>query len=441
MSVVTVILAAGEGTRMQSQKPKVLHEIACLPMLGHVMLAAGEGDIAVVIGPNREDVGQAALDINAHVKLFTQVERKGTAHALLHAKQAFANNQDVIMLFGDVPLITSETVRKLKESLKHAAITVLGFETHNPQGYGRLKIEGGELFAIIEQKECSESEKLIKTVNGGPMALRGDVALKILEAIDNNNATGEFYVTDAVKIARQMGLKTSALIVSEQELYGVNDRVQLATAEEVLQNRLREKAMRGGATLQAPQTVFFAYDTKIGKDVIIEPNVVFVKGVTIHDNVVIHAFSHLEGAVLEGGVSIGPYARLRKGTHLAKGAKIGNFVETKAAKIGEGAKVNHLSYIGDAEVGAGANIGAGVITCNYDGFLKYKTTIGKGAFIGSNSSLVAPVTIADGGYVGSGSVITMNIPQDALGVARGKQRNLEGWAANFRTKKKAEKAK
>jgi bifunctional UDP-N-acetylglucosamine pyrophosphorylase / glucosamine-1-phosphate N-acetyltransferase len=428
---VTVILAAGEGTRMKSNLPKVLHEIAGRSMLAHVM-AATSGKIAVVIAPNKPAIEEAALKAGATP--YIQSPARGTGDALLAAKAAFANGEDVIMLFGDVPLITSESVARLQAS--EASVTVLGFETANPHGYGRLLIENNELTAIIEEKDANATQKLIRFVNGGPMALKGATALKILEQIDNKNAAGEFYATDAVKIARAMGLKTAAIIITADELYGVNDRVQLANAERIMQNRLRHKVMVNGATLQAPETVFLSFDTVIGRDVLIEPHVVMGRGVTIADGAIIHSFSHLEGAIIGEKATLGPYARLRPGTSLGAKAKIGNFVETKNAKIAAGAKLNHLSYIGDAEVGENANIGAGTITCNYDGFNKFKTIIGAGAFIGSNSSLVAPVTIGAGGYVGSGSVITKDVPAGSLAVARGQQRVIEGWAETFRAKGK-----
>jgi bifunctional UDP-N-acetylglucosamine pyrophosphorylase/glucosamine-1-phosphate N-acetyltransferase len=426
---VTVILAAGEGSRMKSTLPKVLHEIAGRSMLAHVM-AATSGRVAVVYSPKRAMIGEVAVKAGASAHI--QEPALGTGHALLAAREAFANGEDVIMLFGDVPLITAQSVALLKAS--DADITVLGYEAANPFGYGRLVIENGELLAIVEEKEATDIQKKIAYVNGGPMALKGATALKILEQIDNNNATGEFYATDAVKIARKMGLKTHAIIIAEDELYGVNDRVQLSVAEGIMQNRLRKAAMLKGVTLQAPDTVFFSYDTEIANDVTIEPHVVFGRGVRVQTGAVIHAFSHMEGAVIGEKATLGPYARLRPGTELGSKAKIGNFVETKNAKIAAGAKLNHLSYIGDAEVGENANIGAGTITCNYDGYNKFKTVIGKGAFIGSNSSLVAPVTIGDGGYVGSGSVITKDVPANALAVARGQQRVIEGWAEAFRGK-------
>jgi bifunctional UDP-N-acetylglucosamine pyrophosphorylase / glucosamine-1-phosphate N-acetyltransferase len=427
---ITVILAAGEGSRMKSTLPKVLHEIAGRSMLAHVM-AATSGRVAVVYSPKRAMIGEVAVKAGASAHI--QEPALGTGHALLAAKEAYANGEDVIMLFGDVPLITAQSVALLRTS--DADVCVLGYEAATPFGYGRLIIENNELLAIVEEKEATPDQRKIAFVNGGPMALKGATALKILELIDNNNATGEFYATDAIKIARKMGLKTQAIIISEDELFGVNDRAQLAHAEGLMQKRLRTAAMLKGVTLQAPDTVFFSYDTEIANDVTIEPHVVFGRGVKIETGAVIHAFSHLEGAIIGEKASIGPYARLRPGTELGVKAKVGNFVETKNAKIAAGAKLNHLSYIGDAIVGENANIGAGTITCNYDGYNKFKTVIGKGAFIGSNSSLVAPVTIADGAYVGSGSVITKNVPENALAVARGQQRVIDGWAEAFRAKK------
>ncbi len=294
--------------------------------------------------------------------------------------------------------------------------------------------------AIREHKDASEAELAIRLCNAGPMAIAGASALALLDSVGSDNRAGEFYLTDVVGIAAARGLAASARVAPEDEVMGVNDRVQLAAAEAVMQRRLREAAMRGGATLIAPETVFFSHDTKIGRDVLVEPHVVFGKGVAIADSAVIHAFSHLEGARLAPKASVGPYARLRPGADVAAGARIGNFVEIKNASIEAGAKVNHLSYIGDARVGAGANIGAGTITCNYDGFSKFRTDIGAGAFIGSNSALVAPVTIGDGAYVGSGSVVTKNVEADALAVARGRQVEKPGWAKAFRARQKPRKA-
>jgi bifunctional UDP-N-acetylglucosamine pyrophosphorylase/glucosamine-1-phosphate N-acetyltransferase len=316
-----------------------------------------------------------------------------------------------------------------------AAVAVLGFTPADPKGYGRLVMTDGQLVAIREEKDASADERAITFCNGGLMALSGQHALTILDGIGNANAKGEYYLTDAVAIAREMGLKTAAIETSDDDVRGINTKAQLAEAEAVLQKRLRDAAMEAGVTLVAPETVFLSADTKLGKDVTIEPNVVFGPGVTVEDGATIRAFSHLEGAHVGKGARVGPYARLRPGAVLGQDVHIGNFVEIKAATIEDGAKANHLAYIGDARVGAASNVGAGTITCNYDGVAKHRTDIGKGAFIGSNSSLVAPVKIGDGSYVGSGSVVTKDVPPDSLAVGRAKQVVKEGWVKRLRDMK------
>jgi bifunctional UDP-N-acetylglucosamine pyrophosphorylase/glucosamine-1-phosphate N-acetyltransferase len=438
-SCLAVVLAAGEGTRMRSARAKVLHEVAGRALLAHVLTTtteAGAADIAVVVGPNRDDVAAAARKVAPAADIFVQTERLGTAHAVLAAREALMRGaDDVIVAFGDTPLVRPETFLRLREALAGgAAVVVLGFEARDPKGYGRLVRDGEALVAIREEKDASKAERAITLCNGGVMAFAGPTALALLEQVSNANAKGEYYLTDVAEIAHRRGLETAVLTVSEEEIQGVNDRAQLASVEVVLQRRLRAAALAAGVTLVAPDTVFLSADTTFGTDVVVEPNVVFGPGVTVGDRAVIHAFSHLEGARVGEGASVGPFARLRPGADLGASARIGNFVEIKAAAIGAGAKVNHLSYIGDATVGAGTNIGAGTITCNYDGFRKYHTTIGANAFIGSNSSLVAPVTIADGAYTGSGSVITNDVPADALAIGRGRQVVKEGWAALFREK-------
>ncbi|MBX9759498.1 MAG: bifunctional UDP-N-acetylglucosamine diphosphorylase/glucosamine-1-phosphate N-acetyltransferase GlmU [Beijerinckiaceae bacterium] len=438
---LTIALAAGEGTRMKSALPKVLHPVAGRPMLGHVLAActkAGADALAVVVGPGREDVAAAARSIAPQIGVYVQTDRLGTAHATLAAREAVARGyDDLLIVFGDTPLLTPATLAALRGSLADgAAVAAMGFKAADPTGYGRLIIKGDELLAIREQKDATEAERSVRTCNAGIMAVDGRKALALMEAIGNDNAQREFYLTDIVETARAHGLRCVAVMASEEEAMGVNDRVQLAAAEAVMQRRLREAAMRGGATMIAPDTVFMSFDTKIGRDVVIEPGVVFGPGCAVEDGAVIHAYSHLEGAKVGAGANVGPFARLRPGADLRADAKVGNFVEVKAALIGEGAKVSHLSYIGDASVGAGANIGAGTITCNYDGFSKFRTTIGEGAFIGSNSSLVAPVNVGSGAYVGSGSVVTKDVAPDSLALARGQQVEKPGWASTFRAKQK-----
>lgn len=442
---LAIVLAAGEGTRMKSARPKVLHEMAGRSLLGHALAAvaaAGADAVAVVIGPDRPDVAAEVKKQAPHAAIFVQTERKGTAHAVLAARESLAQgHDDVLVAFADTPLVQPATFATLRAALHDgAAVAALGFEARDPAGYGRFVVQDGELQAIVEHKDADAATRAITLCNAGLMALDGKRALAILDAIGNSNAQNEYYLTDAVAVAHAQGLHAVARTAPETEVQGVNDRAQLAAVEADFQSRKRAEVMAAGATLVAPETVFFSHDTQIGRDVLIEPNVVFGPGVRVADGAVIHAFSHLEGASVGPGASIGPYARLRPGADLAKGARVGNFVEIKAAAIGEGVKVNHLTYIGDAEIGAGANIGAGTITCNYDGFFKSKTIIGEGAFIGSNSALVAPVRIGAGAYIGSGSVITRDVQPDALAVARGRQIEREGWASSFRAAAKARKA-
>jgi bifunctional UDP-N-acetylglucosamine pyrophosphorylase/glucosamine-1-phosphate N-acetyltransferase len=434
---LALVLAAGEGTRMRSSRPKVLHEIAGRSMLAHVLScveAAGADACAVVIGPGRDDVAAEARRVLPAVETFVQAERLGTAHAVLAAREAIARGyDDLIIVFADTPLVRAQTLASLRAGLADGVgVNVLGFEAADPSGYGRLIREGNDLVAIREQKDASETERQIRLCNAGLMAIDGRRALELLSGIGNANAQQEYYLTDAVAAARGQGLRAGIVLAAEQEVLGVNDRVQLATAEALLQQRLREAAMRAGATLIAPETVFFSSDTKLGRDVVVEPHVFFGPGVSVADGARIRGFSHLEGATVGAEASIGPFGRLRPGAAIGDKAKIGNFVEIKSAEIGHGAAVSHLTYLGDAKVGAGANIGAGTITCNYDGFDKAVTEIGAGAFVGSNSSLVAPVSIGAGAYVGSGSVITENVAPGALAVARGRQVEKPGWAERFR---------
>jgi bifunctional UDP-N-acetylglucosamine pyrophosphorylase/glucosamine-1-phosphate N-acetyltransferase len=441
---LTIVLAAGEGTRMRSLRPKVLHEIAGRSLIGHVLdsvAQAGPGAVAVVVGPGHDAVAAEVKRYAADAMVCVQRERLGTAHAVLAARAAIARDlDDIVIVYGDTPFVRPQTLRRLRQAIAaDAAVVVLGFRPRDPTGYGRLITQEGRLIAIREEKEASAEERSIGLCNAGLMAITGRHALAILERIDNNNVKGEFYLTDAVAIARAMGLAAVALEVEEDEVRGINTKAQLAEAEAVMQRERRAAALEAGVTLIAPETVFLAADTVLGRDVVIEPNVVFGPGVVIEDEAVIHAFSHLEGAHVGKGASVGPFARLRPGTRIGAKARIGNFVEVKAAAIEAGAKANHLAYIGDARVGEGANVGAGTITCNYDGAAKHHTDIGKGAFIGSNSALVAPVTIGDGAYVGSGSVITHDVPADALAVGRARQVLKEGWASRARQRPSAKR--
>jgi bifunctional UDP-N-acetylglucosamine pyrophosphorylase / glucosamine-1-phosphate N-acetyltransferase len=441
---LAIVLAAGEGTRMRSARPKVLHRIAGQSLLAHVLAAvskAGVTEAAVVVGPSSDAVATEAKRVLPGVDIFVQSERRGTAHAVLAAREAIARTpDDVLVIFGDTPLIRPQTLVRIREGLANgAAVVVLGFRPRNPTGYGRLVVEGGELAGIREELDASWAERTIELCNGGLMAFAGPCALAILERIGNDNRKGEYYLTDAIAIARAMGHKSIAIETEEDDVRGVNTNAQLAETEAALQRRLRSAAMEAGVTLVAPDTVFLSSDTKFGRDVVVEPFVVFGADVTIEDNALIRSFSHLDRAHVGKGAVVGPYARLRPGARLQDDVHIGNFVEIKEAVIETGAKANHLSYIGDATVGAGANVGAGTITCNYDGVAKHRTEIGKNAFIGSNSALVAPVKIGEGAYIGSGSVITRDVPADALAIGRGQQVVKEGWARRLRDRKSANK--
>ena len=439
--IASIILAAGMGTRMKSQLPKVLHKVAGRSLLGHVLTTAndlGVESLCVVRGPDMENVESETLSFAPKSKFAVQNDRNGTAKAVEMAKAALEGfSGTIIILYGDVPLIEAETLKKLALMVKEdQPLAVLGFEAEDPTNYGRFILaEDGTLAAIREHKDASEQELAINLCNSGIMAVSSDVLWDMLAKVDNDNAAGEYYLTDIVSLVVDSGKKVGAARCNEQEVAGINDRVQLAHMESVLQSKLRAEAMAGGVTLVAPETVYFSADTKLGKDIVIEPNVFFAPGVEVRDGATILANCHIDRTIIGKGAIVGPFARLRPGTVLSDKAKIGNFVETKNAEIHHGAKVNHLTYIGDATVGEKSNIGAGTITCNYDGFGKHRTEIGKGAFIGSNSSLIAPVTIGDGAYVGSATVVTNNVPGDALGLSRAPQTNKEGWAKRFRAAK------
>jgi bifunctional UDP-N-acetylglucosamine pyrophosphorylase / glucosamine-1-phosphate N-acetyltransferase len=444
---LTIVLAAGEGTRMRSTLPKVLHAVAGQSLLSHVLSAAPRdrgARLALVVAPDHRMVVEEARRRRPDVETFVQHDRQGTAHAVLAARQALARGaDDVVVAFGDTPLISAATFERLRAALASGAtLAVLGFRAADPTGYGRLLVEGGRLMAIREQADADAKEKAVALCNAGVMAFDGRTALAIVERIGNANSKREYYLTDAVGIVREMGLEAVVIETTEDEVRGINTKTQLAEAEGVMQARLRKAALEAGVTMIAPETVFLAADTTFGKDVTIEPFVVIGPGVSIADGAVIRSFSHIVEASIGEKASVGPYARLRPGTSLGAGARIGNFVEAKAATLDAGVKVNHLSYVGDAHIGANANIGAGTITCNYDGFSKHRTEIGAGAFIGTNSSLVAPVKIGRRAYIGSGSVITRDVPDDAMALERSQQTNREGGAARYReikTKAKAPK--
>ncbi len=443
-STLSIVLAAGLGTRMKSARPKVLHPVAGRPLVDHVLAAvaaAGVDDTVVVIGDGMDDLAAA---VRPHATAI-QKRRLGTAHALLAARHRIAADppDDLIILFGDTPLITAETVNAMLDRRRQAdapGVVVLGFEPTDPGAYGRLILaDDDRLEAIVEARDASPEQLAVRLCNSGVMVIDGARALTWLERIDNDNAKGEYYLTDIVAIARADGAGAAVVIGDPDEVLGVNSRAELAVAEAITQTRLRARAMAGGATLSDPTTVYFSWDTELGSDVTVGPNVVFGPGVTVADGVEIRAFCHIEGAHVATGSVIGPFARLRPGAQLDRNVRIGNFVEVKAADLGAGVKVNHLSYVGDSTVGAGANIGAGTITCNYDGHLKSRTVIGDGAFIGSNTALVAPVTIGDGAIIGAGSAVAKDVAADALAVTRAPQKEIAGWARRFNEHQAAEK--
>ncbi|PWE17090.1 bifunctional UDP-N-acetylglucosamine diphosphorylase/glucosamine-1-phosphate N-acetyltransferase GlmU [Marinicauda salina] len=440
-----VILAAGQGTRMKSALAKPLHAVGGATMLDWSLDLAAEcgADRRVVVwGAHSPAVRDAAEAAGAKAAL--QHPPEGTGHAVLCAKEALADfDGDVVVLYADTPLIRPETIDRVFAALDDgAAVAVLGFEPEDPDGYGRLIEDAhGGLEAIVEAKDASPEELAVRLCNSGVLACSASLLFDLLSEVGNDNAKGEYYLTDIVALARGRGLSCVAVRGAESEMLGVNSRADLAAAEAAFQARRRAEMMEAGVTLVAPETVFFSRDTQIAADVVVEPNVVFGPGVTVAGGARIRAFSHLEGCTVGEGCEVGPYARLRPGAALEPDAKIGNFVEVKKARIGKGAKANHLSYIGDADVGAGANIGAGTITCNYDGYFKHRTIIGENAFIGSNTALVAPVTVGTGAFTGSGGVITDDVPDDALALARARQEIKPGWAKRFREAMQARKDK
>ena len=441
-----VILAAGKGTRMKSALPKVMHAVGGRPMVDWSLAlarAAGCSRVVVVVHPS-QDVLIAHLKANhPDAAIASQDPPMGTGHAVRCAEEALKGFEgELAVLYGDSPLVPVSVIEALFGQVAAGAkLGVLGFEAAEPGLYGRLITNAaGDLEAIVEAREATPEQLKVRICNSGVMAGSAKDMFRLLQKITNQNAKGEYYLTDLVGFARAEGGRCALVTATEDDLIGCDSKSDLAEAEAIFQARRRKALMDDGVTLVAPETVFFAHDTEIAADVIVEPHVVFGPGVKIAAGARIRAFSHLEGAVVGEACEIGPYARLRPGTVLAKGVKIGNFVETKNTEMGESAKANHLAYLGDGRIGADANIGAGTIFCNYDGFEKHQTKIGDGAFVGSNSAIVAPVSIGDGAYVGSGSVITKDVPDDALAVARGHQMTREGWAKTFRTRKASEKA-
>ncbi len=437
-NIAVIILAAGLGTRMRSARPKVLHEAAGRSLLGHVLDAAGQlgpQRCIVITGADVPEVAEEARRWLPYAETVPQAERLGTAHAVSMAGEKLRDfDGTTVVLYGDVPLLKGTTIRRLADAVSaDRPLAVLGFDAADPTGYGRLILDAeGNLVAIREELDASDAERALSLCNSGVMAVDNALLWRLLPRISNDNAKGEYYLTDLVALVAGEGMKAGYATCPEEEVMGVNDRLQLSQVEAVFQNRLRRRVMKNGATLVDPSSVFLSWDTELGQDVTVEPWVWFGPGVKIGDGVVIRAHSHLEQATVADGAQIGPFARLRPAADVRERAKIGNFVEIKKAIVEEGAKVNHFTYIGDARVGARANIGAGTITCNYDGFFKHFTDIGKEAFIGSNSALVAPVRIGDGAYVGSGSVITEDVAPGALALGRGRQVEKPGWAERFR---------
>lgn len=445
MTISLIILGAGMGTRMNSDVPKVLHQIAGAPMLVHAMKAGASLDpvhTVVVAGHGAAAVEKAARAHDPDVQVVMQSEQLGTAHAVGQAKDALSGfDGDALVLYGDTPFITPETLAAMTAARLTHDVVVLGFEAADPGRYGRLILKGDQLDRIVEFKDASDEERRVTLCNSGVIAADASTLFDLIAAVGNDNAAGEYYLTDIIGIARDRGLKATVVRCAEAETMGVNSRAELAVAEAQFQSNARAAAMADGVTLTAPETVYFAHDTVIGRDTVVDPHVFFGPGVTVESSTTIRAFSHLEGCHVSRGAIVGPYARLRPGTELAEDVRVGNFVEIKNAQVDAGAKVNHLSYIGDAAVGARSNIGAGTITCNYDGVFKYRTVIGQDAFIGSNTMLVAPVTVGDQAMTGSGSVITRDVPDGDLALGRARQDNKPGFAVRLMEKLKARKAK
>ncbi|WP_170357329.1 bifunctional UDP-N-acetylglucosamine diphosphorylase/glucosamine-1-phosphate N-acetyltransferase GlmU [Ruegeria arenilitoris] len=445
MSTALVILAAGKGTRMNSDIPKVLHPIAQVPMLVHAMRAgsvlAPERTV-IVTGHGAEAVAKVAQAEDEDARIVVQDQQLGTAHAVAQAREALDGfTGDVVVLYGDTPFLQPDTLERMIAARADNDLVILGFEAADPARYGRLVMNGDALERIVEFKDASDEERAITFCNSGLLACDAGTLFDLIDAVGNDNASGEYYLTDVVQIARDRGLKVTAVSCDEAQTLGVNSRADLAAADAVFQARARAELLDLGVTLMAPETVYLAADTVIGRDTVIEPNVVFGPGVTVESGAAIRAFSHLEGCHVSRGAVVGPYARLRPGAELAENTRIGNFVEIKNAEIAERAKVNHLSYIGDASVGAGTNIGAGTITCNYDGVMKHRTVIGENVFVGSNTMLVAPVTVGSGAMTATGTIVTRDIDPDALAVGRAKQENKPGYARKLFEMLKAKKAR
>jgi len=446
MEIALVILAAGKGTRMNSDSPKVLHQIAHAPMLAHAMAAARVLEPArtvIVAGHGAEEVEAFVRDTDEDAEVVLQDEQLGTAHAVDQARGAlhgFAG--DIVVLFADTPFLRPETLERMVAARQSHDMVILGFDAADPTArYGRLIMKGDRLARIVEFKDASPEERAISFSNSGLLACDAATLFSLIAEVDNDNAQGEYYLTDVVELANRRGLSVTAIRCDEAETLGINSREDLAAADRVFQQRARAELMADGVTLMDPETVYLAFDTVIGRDSVIEPNVVFGTGVTVESGATIRAFSHLEGCHVSRGATVGPFARLRPGAELAEHVHIGNFVEVKNAQVAEGAKINHLTYIGDADIGARTNIGAGTITCNYDGVFKHRTTIGADVFIGSDTMLVAPVKVGDGAMTATGSVITRDVEDGALAVSRARQDNKPGFARRFFERLRAEKAR
>ena len=448
--LAVIVLAAGQGTRMKSVRPKVLHEVGGRSLIGHIaaeLAILGAARVVLVVGPDMDAVLDSARAAAPGLRIdaVVQHDRRGTGHAALQARELLAGFKgDILLALGDAPFVSAATFRRLREGLRmpgKPAVCVLGVRLPDPGPYGRMVAGAdGTLERIVEAKDASAAEKKIDLVNSGVMAFAGEGFFELLARIEPTNAQKEFYLTDAVSLARKAGRGARAVEGTADDWLAANDRVELAALEAVFQARARKAAMLAGVTLVDPSSVWFSHDTVIGADTVVFPSVFFGLGTTVGSNVTIKGFCHFEGVRVADGALVGPFARLRPGADIGTNAHIGNFVEIKNATVEAGAKVNHLSYIGDARVGAKANVGAGVITCNYDGYEKFHTDIGAGAFVGSNSALVAPVKVGDGALVGAGSVITQDVPADALVVARGSEKTVPGWAKKFRERRAAEKA-
>ena len=448
MGVSVVILAAGAGTRMNSERPKVLHELGGAPLLHHAMragMALAPSRMVVVTGVGGDEVARAARLYDPDVGLAHQAEQKGTGHAVLEARDALGDGEldgDVVVLYGDTPFVSPETLERMLAARAGADVVVLGFEAADPSArYGRLVTDGDRLLRIVEWKDADAATRAVRLSNSGVLCAEGTFLFDLLREVGNRNAAGEYYLPDVVGIAHARGMTAAVVRCEEGETLGINSRAELLAAEAAFQARARAQAVEDGVSMPAPETVHFAFDTAVGRDATVEPFVVFGPGVTVESGARIRAFSHLEGCHVSRGATVGPFARLRPGAELAEGVHVGNFVEIKASQIGEGAKVNHRSYVGDAEVGERANVGAGTITCNYDGVFKHRTVIGRGAFIGSSTMLVAPVAVGDGAMTASGSVVTVDVPAGDLAIARARQVNKPGLGRQIMERLRARKAK